>query len=190
MVLLDDVIVATSAAVTTTSLIVLVTLLARYRSLEREAYSSAQLAKNIYDSMNLRFSVQEARIVDLMAKLEVYSSSRSPNITSKVTQEKRASRESQERITSSEASMPIVGRVVPPIQSVKATTTTGAIILKTLLEGPKTSNQILEVIQVSREHNGRLLKELFDRGLVVRNDQHKPFVYEITETGRRYVSSP
>ena len=28
-----------------------------------------------------------------------------------------------------------------------------------------------------------------DRGLVVRNDRNKPYVYEITDTGRSYVAS-
>ena len=61
-------------------------------------------------------------------------------------------------------------------------------ILGLLAEGPKTSNQINAVVGKSREHMGRLLKGLFDRGLVVRNDRNKPYVYEITEVGRRHLA--
>jgi predicted transcriptional regulator len=45
------------------------------------------------------------------------------------------------------------------------------------------------LIDRSREHTSRLMKALFDRGFVVRNDRNKPFVYEITEAGRRYLTS-
>jgi predicted transcriptional regulator len=57
------------------------------------------------------------------------------------------------------------------------------------MEGPKTSNQIRDIIDMTREHTGRLMKLLFTRGLVVRNDQNKPYVYEVTEAGRRYVAN-
>jgi predicted transcriptional regulator len=58
-----------------------------------------------------------------------------------------------------------------------------------LSEKPRTSVEIRQRFNVSREHSARLLKGLFDRGLVVRNDSGKPFVYEITEAGRHYLSA-
>ena len=33
------------------------------------------------------------------------------------------------------------------------------------------------------------MKQLYTRGLVVRNDRNKPYVYEVTEAGRRYLSN-
>ena len=66
---------------------------------------------------------------------------------------------------------------------------TDADILRALAEGPKTSNQIRAIIALSREHTGRLMKQLFTRGLVVRNDQNKPYLYEVTEAGRRYLAN-
>ena len=57
-----------------------------------------------------------------------------------------------------------------------------------LSERARTSVEIRQQFGISREHAARLLKGLFDRGLVVRNDLRKPFVYEITETGRRMVA--
>ena len=60
-------------------------------------------------------------------------------------------------------------------------------ILRALADGPKTSNDIKQVIAKSREHTARLMKILFEKGLVVRNDRNKPYVYEITDGGRRYL---
>ena len=61
-------------------------------------------------------------------------------------------------------------------------------ILRTLSEGPKTSTQIKDVIGRSREHTSRLMKALFEHGLVVRNDRNKPYVYELTESGKAHLS--
>jgi hypothetical protein len=62
-------------------------------------------------------------------------------------------------------------------------------ILKMLDERARTSVEIRHQFSVTREHSARLLKGLFDKGLVVRNDSHKPFVYDVTEAGRRYLAS-
>ena len=37
----------------------------------------------------------------------------------------------------------------------------------------------------SREHAARLMKELYEKGLVSRNNSSKPFVYQLTEEGKR-----
>jgi len=76
---------------------------------------------------------------------------------------------------------------LPPPPSPTVASQTDAAILRALIDGPRTSNTIKDVLKVSREHNARLLKSLYDRGLVVRNDEHKPYVYEITEAGRRFL---
>jgi len=60
-------------------------------------------------------------------------------------------------------------------------------LLQMLGEKPRTSVEVRERFGISREHSARLLKRLFDRGLVVRNDSAKPFVYELTEQGRRLL---
>jgi predicted transcriptional regulator len=61
------------------------------------------------------------------------------------------------------------------------------VLLEMLREKPRTSVEIRERFGITREHAARVLKELFDRGVVVRNDSHKPFVYELTELGRQSV---
>lgn len=66
---------------------------------------------------------------------------------------------------------------------------TESLLVRMLSERARTSVEIREHFGVSREHAARLLKGLFDRGLVVRNASRKPFVYELTEAGRRYLSA-
>ena len=61
-------------------------------------------------------------------------------------------------------------------------------ILTLLAQGPKTSNQVNEVLGKSREHAARLMGKLFERGLVRRDDRNKPYLYDLTDEGRRYLS--
>lgn len=62
-------------------------------------------------------------------------------------------------------------------------------VIKLLGTKPRTSVEIKELIETSREHAARLMKALFDAGVVTRNASKKPFVYELTEAGRRYLSA-
>jgi predicted transcriptional regulator len=62
-------------------------------------------------------------------------------------------------------------------------------VIKLLSVKPRSSVEIKELIGKSREHAARLMKILFDSGLVSRNTSKKPFVYQLTETGRRYLSA-
>jgi len=62
-------------------------------------------------------------------------------------------------------------------------------IMKLLSEGSMSSVDVREAIKKSREHTARLMKGLFDKGLVTRDDSAKPFVYQLTDEGRRYLSA-
>jgi len=53
-------------------------------------------------------------------------------------------------------------------------TDTEAKVLRLLAKGPRTSAQIKDEVSRSREHTARLMKGLFERGLVVRNDRNNP----------------
>ncbi|MEW6044375.1 MAG: winged helix DNA-binding protein [Thermoproteota archaeon] len=50
-----------------------------------------------------------------------------------------------------------------------------------------TSRDIQVTIGRSREHTSRLMKRLFEEGLVERNTKTKPFTYRITEKGKAKV---
>jgi hypothetical protein len=189
LVLLDDVIVGLGAAATAASLIVLATFLSKYRVLVRDATKSTDLAKNLWDAMNARLITQDTRIVDLMAKVEVYSVRNSAKFTSPAAGLPAARDASQvmsrvDQVSSQQISQPSS----PSGQPERRSEDTEMDILRALMGGPKTSGQIRGIIGKSREHTGRLMKALFGRGLVVRNDQNKPYVYEVTEAGRRYLS--
>jgi transcriptional regulator TrmB len=187
--LLDDYVLASSAAMITATVVILSMLLWRYRQLVNEADMSSRLAKDVWDSVASRFSVVDARIIDLMAKTEVLSSRSGLRVAS------------QERFVSRADSRNSTNVVVSPIKvqdSVRATsppvgvgegTDTEVKVLHLLAKGPRTSAQIKDEVGRSREHTARLMKALFDRGLVVRNDRNKPYVYEITESGKTYVAS-
>ena len=184
--MLDDYVVSAAAAVIVASVVILATLLSRYTKMVEEADKSTRLAKDVWDSVNSRFSVVDARIIDLMAKTEVLSSRLS------LPQSAAASARLAPIPAGAETNVArpseTVRAVAQPVQHVEGTETE-AKVLRLLAQGPRTSAQIKEEVGRSREHTARLMKTLFDRGLVVRNDRNKPYVYEITESGRSYVAS-
>jgi winged helix DNA-binding protein len=184
--LLDDYVLAASAAIITATVVILTVLLWRYRQLVKEADTSSRLAKDVWDSVASRFSVVDTRIIDLMAKTEVLSS-RSAH--SHVTSQQRTSSATGwvDGVVGPTKAHESVKVVVSPV--VLEGTDTEAKVLRLLAKGPRTSAQIKDEVSRSREHTARLMKGLFERGLVVRNDRNKPYVYEITESGKTYVTS-
>jgi predicted transcriptional regulator len=60
--------------------------------------------------------------------------------------------------------------------------------VKLLGEGMKNTRQLTNDLKKSREHTARIMKELFDLGLVRRNVATKPFVYQLTDEGKRYIT--
>jgi hypothetical protein len=183
LVLTDDIVLALAAAVTTATVIVLSVVLLRYRAVVEDAGKSAQLAKNLWDSMNSRLQVQDARIIDLMAKVEVYSVRKAH-----VQPQKPVTAQSQApQPTLRVADMPSAAGPLPS-SSAEPTPEMDGRILTALASGPKSSREIKDIIGKSREHTARLMKVLFEKGMVVRNDRNKPYVYEITESGRNYLN--
>jgi predicted transcriptional regulator len=188
VVLIDDYIVAIGAAVITAGVVLMAVFLARYRVLVSESKKSSDLAKNVWDSMNSRLSVMDTRIIDLMAKVEVYS------VRGKVVQPAKPFPTQVER---QRDVRPQNLTQTPPPSAPQTTALPVALppaletevqILQVLAQGPKTSSEIKDVVGRSREHTARLMKILFGRGLVIRNDRNKPYLYEITESGRRYLA--
>ncbi|MDE1766044.1 MAG: MarR family transcriptional regulator [Thaumarchaeota archaeon] len=56
-------------------------------------------------------------------------------------------------------------------------------VLRLITEKPMTSRDIQVTIGRSREHTSRMMKKLFEEGLVERDMQIKPFTYKITQKG-------
>ena len=57
-------------------------------------------------------------------------------------------------------------------------------VLRLITEKPMTSRDIQITIGRTREHTSRMMKKLFEEGLVERNMQTKPFSYYITDKGK------
>ncbi|MGQ0796097.1 MAG: winged helix DNA-binding protein [Nitrosopumilaceae archaeon] len=57
-------------------------------------------------------------------------------------------------------------------------------VLKLITEKPMTSRDIQITIGRTREHTSRMMKKLFEEGLVERDMGTKPFTYNITDKGK------
>jgi DNA-binding CsgD family transcriptional regulator len=180
-------VIAASAGVIVASAVILVTLLSRFSKIVQEADKSTRLAKDVWDSMNSRFSVVDARIIDLMAKTDVFSSRLGSSQFELKPHGESLSKESLEVRTKQGDSQRTV--VMAPAARLGDGTETEVKVLRLLVNGSRSSAQIKDELGKSREHTARLMKGLFDRGLVLRNDRNKPYVYEITESGKSYVAS-
>jgi hypothetical protein len=60
-------------------------------------------------------------------------------------------------------------------------------ILKLLSDRPRTSREVQQAIGRTREHTARLMKKLYDLGLVSRDINIKPFRYNITDAGQEML---
>ena len=185
--MLDDYVIAISAGVIVAAVVILAALLSRYSKLVDEADASSRLAKDVWDSVNSRFSVVDARIIDLMAKTEVLTSR--VGVVQPPPQAHMTPAPPFNSPGKADKAAEAARVVVEEPMSMGEGTETEARVLRLLVEGPKNSAQIRDQIGKSREHTARLMKVLFDRGLVVRNDRSKPYVYQITDSGRSYVAS-
>ncbi|MGI0087000.1 MAG: winged helix DNA-binding protein [Nitrosotalea sp.] len=62
-------------------------------------------------------------------------------------------------------------------------------VLRLITEKPMTSRDIQVTIGRTREHTSRMMKKLFEEGLVERDMRTKPFTYKITEKGLIRIGS-
>ena len=60
-------------------------------------------------------------------------------------------------------------------------------VLHLITNKAMTSRDIQITTKRSREHTSRLMKKLFESGLVQRNTETKPYIYSITEKGKSKV---
>lgn len=60
-------------------------------------------------------------------------------------------------------------------------------VLHLITNKAMTSRDIQITLKRSREHTSRLMKKLFDDGLVQRNTETKPYTYSITEKGKAKI---
>lgn len=90
--------------------------------------------------------------------------------------------ESQASQESQPASQP-----APPLPRALKLDETAQAALALLRKKPMDTVELRKALRKSREHTARIMKSLFDDGLVTRDDSMKPFVYSLTGEGRRHV---
>ena len=86
---------------------------------------------------------------------------------------------------------PLVQKVEPNLENNDLTSNFSKIdynnptdyVLHLITDKAMTSRDIQITLKKSREHTSRLLKKLFDDGLVQRNENSKPYSYSITDKG-------
>jgi DNA-binding transcriptional ArsR family regulator len=62
-------------------------------------------------------------------------------------------------------------------------------ILKLLSQSPMTAREIQVNTRKTREHTSRLMKRLYNESLVTRDVDNKPFLYKITDEGRKLLEN-
>ena len=62
-------------------------------------------------------------------------------------------------------------------------------VLQLITNKAMTSRDIQITTKRSREHTSRLMKKLFESGLVQRNTETKPYSYSITEKGKGKINN-
>ncbi|MEM0287549.1 MAG: hypothetical protein QXG05_05200 [Nitrososphaerota archaeon] len=60
-------------------------------------------------------------------------------------------------------------------------------VLGLLMKGERTAKDVMVELNCTREHAARLMKMLYEKRYVERDERGKPFVYRITDLGRKYV---
>ena len=189
-------------------------LLLRYRQVSQRINASSDLGRDLWSSLEQRLKKQDERILDLMGRVEVIqaramassvtqtsswasppSVASSPVVPSPVKSSmmtdpslpvRRPVQESRRESHQSQESQPSLLPSGP--SGVLVLDATQVAALRALSESPKNTRQLTDFIQKSREHTARLMKQLFEGGLVERNSASKPFVYQLTEEGRRRLS--
>ena len=138
------------------------------------------IVKTIIREFDNREENQNKKIVELMLKIDLLENKISQRQTGTsfaygVSPEGRAARIAPETIEQ-------ISRVAPvnigPIELQ---------ILRYITTGSKTSREVQDSIKRSREHTARLLKALYDKNYLSRENKGKYFLYSITEIGRRSI---
>jgi len=176
--LLDLLTIAVSAFFIVLALVILM----RYRDASRRLAESAELNQDLWRATEDRLKKQDERILDLMGRVEVLQAHylseqpRRPVIIRDAT--------SPQQVTY--AQPPREPRPAPRPQ--QEADDTEMEIIRLLASGTMSSMEVKAAIKKSREHTARLMKALFDKGLVTRDDSARPFVYQLTEKGKGYLS--
>ena len=169
-----------------------VVLLVRYRQASEAVAESSELNRDLWGALEARLKQQDERLVDLLAKLEVVQARVAAERGSAPLQiQPQTSQLASQNITPSQTQVQPLTQPRPllkPAPTAAKLDPTEKAALRFLSEGPRKTPELMAGTGRSREHTARLMRSLYDRGLVERDESSKPFVYRLTEKGRGLVS--
>jgi hypothetical protein len=118
----------------------------------------------------------QVRLDTIELKLSGETKGPPPNREHAVLEEVRRAMEDMRRDLTRGAATSVTQQTAPEPTS---STSTEQAVLRLVATGPKTAPEIQRQIGRSREHTARILKDLYERGLLVRVETARPFVYRI-----------
>ena len=142
-------------------------------------------------SQSERLEYYERQLIDMKIRLDaleiqgIEQKTEDPNLELKQFLEKLAKNEVQEKevvISQEPEKVPEKPVSTPKIANIEHTNPTNY-VLHLITNKAMTSRDIQITLKKSREHTSRLMKKLFEEGLVQRNTESKPYTYSITEKG-------
>ena len=178
-----DVVALTDFAIGGFFVVLAAFLLVRYQRTSKRLAESAELNQDLWRAMEDRLKKQDERILDLMGRVEVLQAHYISGSPQRVVISRDLQQPQQVTYVQPQREMRSVTRIQPEADD------TEKAIIRLLSEGTMSSVDVKEAIKKSREHTARLMKDLFDKGLVTRDDSAKPFVYQPTDKGRGYLGS-
>ena len=146
-------------------------------------------------SQSERLEYYERQLIDMKIRLDaleiqgIEQKTEDPNLELKQFLEKLAKNEVQEKevtISQEPEKVPEKPASTPKITNIEHTNPTNY-VLHLITNKAMTSRDIQITLKKSREHTSRLMKKLFEEGLVNRNTESKPYTYSITEKGMAKV---
>jgi len=202
MALADDLVTAVLLASTAFFVALALGLLIRYRQVSQKITASTDLGHDLWQALEQRMKKQDERILDVMARLDVIQSralaaaAAQPPVSPPSPAPALRPEPAKELAPDMIPQAPIVQQPESRVESHVSQAPSREVQLdetqlkaiSLLAESPKNTRQLTDAIGLSREHTARLMKALFEAGVVTRNATTKPFVYQLTDLGKRYLT--
>ena len=155
--------------------------------------SSAKPIETKASSLNERLEYYEAQLIDMKIRLDslelqgIEGKKENPDVELKQFLEKLVRKEELiENASNNNTQFKIQHDKIPEIEPVDSNDITES-VLHLITDKDMTSRDIQKMLKRSREHTSRLMKKLFEEGLVERNTKTKPYTYSITEKGKERI---
>jgi len=171
----------------------------------RKAASSiradSDVISHILEELDARAAVQDRRVADIQVRLDVledrwlrsgWISTNYPSRQVPVSNQGESGASVIQRdqvIRRPEPGIAAMERIVRSSARVTRPSKSELLVLGNLQSGQLTAPEVKTILGSSREHAARVMKALTDKGLVVRDLTKRPYTYELSESGRDYVTS-